>query len=238
MLAGLLPPEGWGRICSNPSSSFWGPQHSLACSWCSVCVFITSPLSICHISPFCKNIVPMLHLRLSIWKKKKTTLSPNKVPFTGTGDQDSSVFFERGQHSTYIRYWLSWSSLALVSNYLQVFCVCKLSYSVTSDSATLWTIDHQTPVHGILQARSLECVAITFSRGSSWSRDSMHVSCSSCLAGRFLTTEPLRSPLMFYFTTIQISKEEGYFMPLSWSYLWGPQPYWWTVSRTVKFLKI
>ena len=44
-------------------------------------------------------------------------------------------------------------------------------------------------VHGILQARILEWVAIPFSKGSSWPRDWTHV---SCLAGRFFTTEPPR----------------------------------------------
>ena len=39
-------------------------------------------------------------------------------------------------------------------------------------------------VHGISQARVLEWVAISFSRGSSLLRDRTHV---SCIAGRFLT---------------------------------------------------
>ena len=43
-------------------------------------------------------------------------------------------------------------------------------------------------VHGILQARILEWVAISFSRGSSRSRDWTWV---SCLAGGFFTTEPI-----------------------------------------------
>ena len=42
-------------------------------------------------------------------------------------------------------------------------------------------------VHGILQARILEWVAITFSRGSSWPRDWTQ---ASCIAGRFFTSEP------------------------------------------------
>ena len=42
-------------------------------------------------------------------------------------------------------------------------------------------------VHGILQARTLEWVAISFSRGSSQPRDQIQV---SCLGGRFFTTEP------------------------------------------------
>ena len=42
-------------------------------------------------------------------------------------------------------------------------------------------------VHGISQARILEWVAMTLSRGSSWPRDRTHVS-SPALAGRFFTT--------------------------------------------------
>ena len=42
-------------------------------------------------------------------------------------------------------------------------------------------------VHGISQERILEWVAISFSRGSSCTRDQTHI---SSLAGRFCTTEP------------------------------------------------
>ena len=50
-------------------------------------------------------------------------------------------------------------------------------------------------VNGILQARILEWVAISFSRGSSWYRDWIPVSCGSCIAGRFFTAEPPGKPL-------------------------------------------
>ena len=46
-------------------------------------------------------------------------------------------------------------------------------------------------VHGILQARILQWVAMPSSRGSSPPRDPTHDSCGSCNAGRFFTTEPL-----------------------------------------------
>ena len=42
-------------------------------------------------------------------------------------------------------------------------------------------------VPGILQARILERVAISFSRGSSQARDQTYVSYVSCIAGRFFT---------------------------------------------------
>ena len=45
-------------------------------------------------------------------------------------------------------------------------------------------------VHGIFQARILEQVAISFSRGSSWPRDGTGISCGLALASRFFTAEP------------------------------------------------
>ena len=65
------------------------------------------------------------------------------------------------------------------------------AYSVTQSCLTLCSLPGSS-VHGTLQARLLEWVAISFSRGSSWSRDWTSVSCVSCNAGRFFTTEPPR----------------------------------------------
>ena len=63
---------------------------------------------------------------------------------------------------------------------------------------TLWDPMEYSPpgasVHGILQARILEGVAMPSSRGSSWPRDETRVSCISCTAGRFFTTEPPGKP--------------------------------------------
>ena len=51
-------------------------------------------------------------------------------------------------------------------------------------------LDYSLPgssVHGIFQARTLERVAISFSRGSSWPRDQADIFCVSCIAGEFFT---------------------------------------------------
>ena len=45
-------------------------------------------------------------------------------------------------------------------------------------------------IHGILSATILGWVAMTSSRESSQSRDQTHVSCISCIAGRFFTNKP------------------------------------------------
>ena len=46
--------------------------------------------------------------------------------------------------------------------------------------------------HGILQARMLEWVAMSFSRGSFWPGDWTHISCVSCIAGWFLACWAIR----------------------------------------------
>ena len=67
---------------------------------------------------------------------------------------------------------------------------------VTKSCPTLCDpLDYSLPIsslHGILQARILECVAIYFSRGSSQPRDWIHV---SYIAGIFFTTESLGKPI-------------------------------------------
>ena len=55
-------------------------------------------------------------------------------------------------------------------------------------------------VHRILQARILEWVAFSSSRGSSQARDRSHVSCVSYIAGGFFSADPLEK-LNKYFTT-------------------------------------
>ena len=74
-------------------------------------------------------------------------------------------------------------------------CVCVHACSVMSDS--LQPMNCSPPassVHGILQARILEWVAMLSSRGSSRPGDQTHVSCVSCIAVGFFTTESLGKP--------------------------------------------
>ena len=62
--------------------------------------------------------------------------------------------------------------------------------------APSWTVAHQgSSACGILQARMLEWVAISSSRGSSRLRDQTHISHISCTAGGFFTTLPPGKPL-------------------------------------------
>ena len=71
--------------------------------------------------------------------------------------------------------------------YLSTFSWYYCCYLVAKSYLTLlWSMDCSLPgssVHGISQARILEWVAISFSRGSSWPRD---WTCISCITGGFL----------------------------------------------------
>ena len=72
----------------------------------------------------------------------------------------------------------------------------KFSYTYNSQSCLTFCNPMDcsplgSSVHGILQARILEWVAIPFSRGPSWPRDGTWV---SCIAGGFFTAEPPGKP--------------------------------------------
>ena len=71
-------------------------------------------------------------------------------------------------------------------------CACYVHAKSLQSCPTLWDpIDWSPPgssVHGILQARILEWVAISFSRGSSWPRNRTHVSYIACIGRQFFIT--------------------------------------------------
>ena len=72
-------------------------------------------------------------------------------------------------------------------------CVCMHARSIAQSRLTLCdSMDYSPPgssVHGILRARMLEWVAVSYSSGSSWPRDGTHVTyISLTLASGFFTT--------------------------------------------------
>ena len=72
-------------------------------------------------------------------------------------------------------------------------CLC-----IQSQPALCNPVDCSPPgssIHGVSQARILEGVAISSSRGPSQPRDWVHVSWVYCTAGRFFTDEPLGKPM-------------------------------------------
>ena len=80
-----------------------------------------------------------------------------------------------------------------------VLCCASVRLFSQTLSLTLCNPMYLSPpgssVHGILWARTLEWVAMPSSKGSSWLRDQICVSCISCIADRFFTTETRRNPI-------------------------------------------
>ena len=73
-------------------------------------------------------------------------------------------------------------------------CVCVCVKSLQSCLTLCNPMDYSPPgssVHGILQTRTLEWVAMTSSRESFWPRDWTCVSCDSCIAGGFFKVDSL-----------------------------------------------
>ena len=78
--------------------------------------------------------------------------------------------------------WVIWEANIMIAQLLQL---CPILYGPMDCSLP------GSSVQGILQARILKRAAISSFRGSSWPRDQTCISCGSCIAGRFFTTEPL-----------------------------------------------
>ena len=100
--------------------------------------------------------------RVTIWFCNHT---PGHIPWENHKQKDSDLLSNS-------------KTPQIVLFYFLLFCCCCL---VAQSLATLRGPMDCSPsgssVHGILQARILECVAISSSKGSSWPRDQTWVSC-------------------------------------------------------------
>ena len=103
------------------------------------------------------------------------------------------------------------------SKWLYMYIMCML---VVQLCLTLCDpMDCNPPVsslHGMLQARILERVAIPFSRGSSWPRDWTWV---SCITGRFFTTRPPEKPLLVFWVSVNWENTYWQEAALKWKML-------------------
>ena len=88
---------------------------------------------------------------------------------------------------------------------LSIVCVCLLSHFCHACLfVTPWTpwSPQGSSVHGIIQARILERVAIPSSRGLFQPRDQTCIFCDSCIAGRLFTIEPPRKSHSLWYICI------------------------------------
>ena len=80
-------------------------------------------------------------------------------------------------------------------------CVCVFAQSSLIPCDPMDCSLSGSYVHGIFPARILECVAISFSRGSSHPGIEL---ASPVLASEFFTTEPSRKPLIQYYSKVKL----------------------------------
>ena len=121
---------------------------------------------------------------LTIWATKNTQSRNRRyIHFVLLLQQISTTF------------WLNQCTLIVLVSWSHKSDTCGMLTLVLSRVWLFWNPEDCSPpgssVHGILQARILGWVAISFSRGSSRPRDGTWV---SCLAGWFFTTEPPGKP--------------------------------------------
>jgi len=108
-------------------------------------------------------------------------------------------------------------------------CVCVRVYLVTQLYPTLCDpMDCGPPdssTHGIFQVRTLEWVAISFTRGSSPPRDWTHVSIS-CIAGRFFTHYTTWEGFLYIYLLYIISEKAKapHSSTLAWKIPWTEEP--------------
>ena len=83
------------------------------------------------------------------------------------------------------RYVWFWMFLSLESQNVCVYVWALVQLDLTLGDPMDWSTPGSS-VHRIFQARILEWVAMSFSRGSAWPRDWTHISCISCIGKQVL----------------------------------------------------
>ena len=107
------------------------------------------------------------------------------------------------------------------STHLSYACVCAQLCLAICD-----LMDCSPPgssVHGILQARILKWVSMPSSRASSQPRDRTYISCVSCIAGGFFTTEPPWKPTLSYRNPTYIyssGSRKSFRLPYQCAFFW------------------
>ena len=114
-------------------------------------------------------VPPPMH-ESETWKWSHSVVSDSATPWTAAYQAPLSMGFSREE------YWsgVSLSSLIVKHTYI-IYFVCAQSCPIFCNP-----MDCSLPVssvHGIFQARILEQIAISLTRGSSWSRNQTCVSC-------------------------------------------------------------
>ena len=168
-----MPPLGWlaGRRLGSPEALLT-PLHGAEESWTSLCVSVVLHL----VSPVWQLLGSWTSYLMAQGCKgvcsERTGLCTSWSPFLSLSLESLSttptcIIIVRSE------------MLPEVKDETFLFVVGKWKWSCSVMSDSLWPVDCSLPgssLCGVLQARILEWVAISFSRGSSWPRDWTQVS--------------------------------------------------------------
>ena len=138
------------------------------------------------------------------WSVHKTCANFKTQPKCRDKPYEASLSKQGKLEGSFFSVLLAWGPSILHA--LFRWCACVLShFSRVGLFVIPWTVACQSPLSmEILQARILEWAAMPSSRGSSRPRDQTSVSCSSCIAGEFFTTEPLGKPSLQVTGTLNV----------------------------------
>ena len=102
-------------------------------------------------------------------------------------------------------------------------CVCLVTQSCLTLCDPVKYSPPGSSVHRIFQARILEWVAISFSKGSSWPRDWTWISCVACRLFTIWVTKEVCTFYLFYiWKFVPLSLSHLFFFSLHCPLLWQP----------------
>ena len=143
------------------------------------------------------------------WHRRLNGYESEQAPGVGDGQGGLGCYSPWGPKGSDMTEWLNWAELTKIYQ-LKFVYISEFTHSVTALCLTLCNpMDCSPPdssVYGVFQARILEWVAISFSRGSSQPSDQTRVYVSS-LAGGFFTAEPPGKPRSYLTKGIHSLKE-------------------------------
>ena len=189
-----LPPSLACHGCWHPCS----PLVLSEVKWLHFLLLVMFKLGSNHCCWHSASLTAMYHpIRGPLWtllREADTSLSFTQPVFTGPlfRLEETSLFSQwtnrcKFFHSTPLPY----STLCWEDSFWSLIALWVHAWEITQSCPTLWSPMGCSPpgssVHGILQARILEWVAMSSYRGSSQARDQTRVFCISWIAGGFFT---------------------------------------------------
>ena len=219
LLEGSWSEEWWWNAREKSLEKHWPRQGRV--SWKRPqrilgCMYIwTIPKATPRRAPgFCSIRMTKLEPGESPQRSGSSTAQRSRVTFTGWKQLTQSHRARVSDAGWELRFPDSWAPSHSLCQWTTVLPYLSLKVLAIQSCLTLCDpMDYSLPgssVHGISQARILEWVGISLSRGSFRLRDRTRV---FCIAGRFFTIWAPREALIWAWTTVNLHATDIYLMP-------------------------